>query len=222
MKIAPRNALQADKTLNGQSERYTKTTRQDKNESKKIDSDKNEFVFSSKLVKNDLGKNTKTINNTIGKLQIAIKNIDKVSEMTKKLEVTQETNPTKSKEIQENITKTLNNANFNGENVFEQPYEQLAQNVKFKAYTIKPIKLDNTKNILDFKKNLVTQKQYAKETISFLEKKLQDSLNTINDKQGITSKNFNTFDKSIIQNEQFKNAHNTQGLTRENLARLLG
>lgn len=223
MKIVPRNTLATtDKTLSGQSERYIKATRQNKSENKQVDSTENKIIFSPKSSENSLSKSAKTINNTIGKLQVAIKNIDYISEITKALRDIQSISPAKVKEIQKNITQTIDNANFRGENVFKQPYGELAQNIKFEADKIKPIEFNNTKTILDFKKNLATQKQYAKETISFLEKKLQGSLDKISDKQGISGKNFDMFDRSAIQSEQFRNAHNTQGLTRESLARLLG
>lgn len=186
---------------------------------------------SVKIDESELSKTTKDINNTIGALQIAIKSINEITQRTEELLKNSKEIHTKdskkseealadSKDLKEEIDKIFNTSTFNGENVFEKKYTQVEPKIKFQANSINPDKIEikNTKNITDFIKDLNLQKKYAKEGIETLSNKVGGVAVNPN---GKVDEKYETLQKSALNKEEFKNSHNTEGITLERLTKLL-
>lgn len=186
---------------------------------------------SVKIDESGLSKTTKDINNTIGALQIAIKSINEITQRTEELLKNSKEIHTKdskkseealadSKDLKEEIDKIFNTSTFNGENVFEKKYTQIEPKIKFQANSINPDKIEikNTKNITDFIKDLNLQKKYAKEGIETLSNKVGGVAVNPN---GKVDEKYETLQKSALNKEEFKNSHNTEGITLERLTKLL-
>lgn len=196
---------------------------------KKSTSDVKNVEDSVKINQNTLSENIKDINNNIGSLQIAINHMDmmnsdakELSVVSKKLQNKQDINQNsqKASNIKTNLVKDYEEATFNGENVFSKNYSKIIPESKFSPNLIRPSKVsqDDSMNVEKFLKVLNEQKQYAKETIQLLNNKLQNQTNELKK----TDVSYNQIDKTALNQEEFKNAHNTKGITLERLSKLLG
>ncbi|PAF43300.1 hypothetical protein [Helicobacter sp. 11S03491-1] len=216
MKIAPfHTSASKDKILS----QHTQKTTQEEKQLRNIQNSQDSIEIND----NQLSQSTKNINNAIGSLQIIIKSIDEMTHQSKALlkiaQGSSKEDP-EAKNLKEEIVKTFNNATFDGENVFAKNYRSLTSDIKLDAHSIRPseIKIEDSKNISAFIKNLDTQKKYAKEAINLLNEKLEKDL----EKLEKTDKNYDVLDKSALKEKQFKDSHQTQGITLEKLTKLLG
>ncbi|PAF49081.1 hypothetical protein BKH41_03045 [Helicobacter sp. 12S02232-10] len=223
MKITPRNPSPINDTI--VSKKSSEVVSEKKPNEVKNSQD------SIKIDESDLSKSTKEINNAIGALQTAILSIDEMSEegksllkISKKLQNQEKEDKQesidKADKIKEKITKTFDSSDFNGQNVFIKNYRRLDLDVKFDASTIKPsqIKADSPETSESFLKNLNIQKKYAKNAIHLLNQKLETNLESFKK----TNSDYDTLDKSALNEKQFKESHKTDGITLERLAKLLG
>lgn len=229
MKITPHNASINDKN----SAKQTLNTRlgSGDNAPNAIKAKPLKHQDSVKIDENELSKATKDINNTIGALQVAIKSINNITQKTEELLKNSEEIHTKdtkksedaladSKNLKEEIDKIFSTSTFNGENVFEKKYTQIEPKIKFQANSINPDKIEikNTQNLQDFIKDLNLQKKYAKEGIETLSNKVGGVPVNPN---GKVDERYENLDKTALNKEEFKNSHNTEGITLERLTKLL-
>lgn len=229
MKITPHNAPINDK--NATKEPFNARLGNGDNAPNAIKAKPLKHQDSVKIDENERAKATKDINNTIGALQVAIKSIKEITQKTEELiknskeihgkdDKKSEDALADSENLKEEIDKIFDGASFNGENVFEKKYTQIDPKIKFQANSINPDKIEikNTKNLTDFIKDLNLQKKYAKEGIETLSNKVGGVAVNPN---GEVDKKYETLDKSALNKEEFKNSHNTEGITLERLTKLL-
>lgn len=230
MKITPHNASINDK--NSPSQALSARLGNGDNAPNAIKAKPLKHQDSVKIDENELSKTTKDINNTIGALQVAIKSINEMTQKTEELiknskEIhSKDTKKSEgalsdSRNLKEEIDKIFSTSTFSGENVFEKKYAQIEPKIKFQANSINPNKIEikNTKNLEDFIKDLNLQKKYAKEGIETLSNKVGGVPVNPN---GKVDEKYENLDKLALNKEEFKNSHNTEGITLERLTKLLG
>ncbi|PAF43179.1 hypothetical protein [Helicobacter sp. 11S02596-1] len=214
MKITPRNASVVSDTL--ASKKPLHIVPEKKSDTIKHSED------AVKITQNELSQSTKETNNAIGALQTAMKGIDTMTKEGKALVgiLKNQENAPEAHNLKQQLIKTFDSTTFNGENVFAKNYTRLDPHIKFDANAIKPsnINTENPQAPEDFLKNLGIQKKYAKEAIHILNQNLQNNLENLKK----TDATYDALDKTALNEKQFKEAHKTEGLTLERLAKLLG
>ncbi|OBV28577.1 hypothetical protein BKN38_09590 [Helicobacter sp. CLO-3] len=176
-----------------------------------------------------IGDASKTLNNTIGSLEVMIGSLKSLQSQSKDLtklanklqkskdEQDSEDIIEKSNEIKTQMKEVFDSAKFDDENVFYKNYAAIIPESKIEGKKAAPTALDIKKldNLKDYASELSAQKRAAKEAQSMLKMRINSELGALN------SANYEQLDRSKLSDEGFKAAQSGRGITLDRVVSLL-